>query len=457
MGWSIAWPQRTTVDRTVLRAAVAVTAAGVVVKLIATGKEFVVAGIYGRSDAMDAFLAAFLIPNLLVNLIAESMNQALIPTLIRVRLQEGIKSAQELLSGSMLSLCLLLAAASGAMALLARVFFPLIAWNFPAAKLELSIRLFYALLPVVLLSGIASHCTAVWNSLERFAQPALAPVLVPLCTVIGVLMLRDRFGIWALVIATLAGTAAHALVTGWGMSAHGYAFQFRWHGRTDAMHEVAGQYGPVFLSSVVASGGLLVDQAMAAALPSGSVSALVFAGRFVGAAVTLMAGAISSAVTPYFSRMIAEQDWAGCHHALRRWSFLTALVSVPVAAALMIGSKWLVRATFQHGAFGAQDSAVVAPVLAMYAIQIPFYSVSRVSYRLLVAMRRTDLVLYCGIINLGLDVVLDLSLMRWMGIPGLALATSIWTISTFCFLWFWARRLLSRVETPTKSDNLTRA
>ena len=62
---------------------------GLLVKLAATGKEFVLAGIYGRSDAMDAFLAAFLIPNLLINLIAESMNQALIPTLIRVRIHEG--------------------------------------------------------------------------------------------------------------------------------------------------------------------------------------------------------------------------------------------------------------------------------------------------------------------------------------------------------------------------------
>ena len=86
------------VNQRILRAMVSVTAAGAVVKIVATLKEVVVAGAYGRSDAMDAFLAAFLIPNLLINLIAESMNQALIPTLIRVRLQHGQAKAQELLS-----------------------------------------------------------------------------------------------------------------------------------------------------------------------------------------------------------------------------------------------------------------------------------------------------------------------------------------------------------------------
>jgi putative peptidoglycan lipid II flippase len=61
-------------------------------------------------------------------------------------------------------------------------------------------------------------------------------------------------------------------------------------------------------------------------------------------------------------------------------------------------------------------------------------------------MRRTDLVLYCGALNLVLDVVLNIVLMRRFGVAGIALATSLWTISTFFFLGYWARRLLLRVE-----------
>jgi putative peptidoglycan lipid II flippase len=58
-------------------------------------------------------------------------------------------------------------------------------------------------------------------------------------------------------------------------------------------------------------------------------------------------------------------------------------------------------------------------------------------------MRRTDLIFYCGTINLGLDVVLNLVLMRWFGVAGIALATSLWTVSTFIFLWYWSSRLLA--------------
>jgi len=339
------------INRRIFRAAASVTAAGILVKIVATLKEIAVAGAYGRSDAMDAFLAAALIPGLLINLISESMNQALVPTLIRVREREGHDRAQELLSSSMLWMCVLLAAVSAVMALGARGFFPLIASHFPAAKLDLSVRIFYALLPVVLITGIATNCTAVLNTFDRFALPALAVVINPVIVIAGALLLSGRLGIWAMVYATLAGALLHAAVVAGMMDFHGYRFRLRWHGMTEATREVAHQYGPVLLSGVVASSGLLVDQSMAAMLPAGSVSALVYANRFVAVVLTLLAGAVSTAVTPYFSRMIALGDWAGCRHTLRTWVRLTALVSAPIAVALIAGARPLIRITLQHGAF----------------------------------------------------------------------------------------------------------
>ena len=236
------------------------------------------------------------------------------------------------------------------------------------------------------------------------------------------------------------------------MQTHGYRFEpfnrvvLHWHEMSPAVREVAGQYGPVLLSGQVASRGLRGDKGMAASLPSGSGSTLVYANRFVSVILNLLAGEIATAVTPYFSQMVAKQDWAGCRHTLNTYVRITALVSVPVAAAMVLGSHLLVRLTFQHGAFGPRDTAAVAPVQAMYALQLPFYVVSRVYYRYLVAIRRTGLILWCGAINLVLDVVLNLILMRWFGVAGIALATSVWTVSTFVFLGYWSYKLLPRVE-----------
>src|SRR5580658_6892816 len=208
-------------NRRIFRAAASVTAAGVLVKVVSTFKEIVVAGSYGRSDGMDAFLAAYLIPGLLVNLISESMNQALVPTLIRVREQEGHDRAQELLSSSMLWMCVLLGAVSVVMGLTARGFFPLIASHFPPAKLDLSVRIFYALLPMVLITGIATNCTAVLNTFDRFIWPALVVVVNPITVIAGALLLSGRLGIWAMVYATLAGALIHAALVAGMMDSHG--------------------------------------------------------------------------------------------------------------------------------------------------------------------------------------------------------------------------------------------
>jgi putative peptidoglycan lipid II flippase len=436
--------QSASVNRQILRAVATVSGAGLIVKLAATLKEFAVAAVYGRSDAMDAFLAAYLIPGLLINLVAESMNQALVPTLVRVREHDGQERAQQLLSSCMAALCLLLAVVAILMLLGARAFFPLIASHYAPAKLDLAIHLFDLLVPVILITGIAANCAAVLNTCERFALPALAPVAVPVAVMLCAWLLNGRIGIWALAAGTLAGAIAQAGVVVAMMHTHGYRFDLRWCGATQETREVTRQYWPIFFSSIVASGGLLVDQSMAAMLSAGSVSSLAYAGRFVSVILTLLAGAVSTAIAPYFSQMIANHDWAGCRHTLLVWTGATALVSTPIALGLIACAHGLVRAAFQHGAFGPGDTAVVAPVLVMYAFQIPFIVTSRVSYRFLVAMRRNDLVLWCGIVNLALDVILNLVLMRRFGVAGIALSTSLWAASTFFFLWFWAWKLLPR-------------
>jgi putative peptidoglycan lipid II flippase len=444
--------QALTVNRRIFSAVSAVTLAALVVKLAATMKEFAVAGIFGRGDALEAFLIAALVPGLLVNLVSESMNQALIPTLVRVRTLVGRERAQQLLSNALVCTCVLLLLASMGMALTARFFFPLIGSHFAAAKLNLAIHLFYGLLPVVVLAGIASLFTAVLNTTGTFALPALAPVVTPLTIIVAVPILTHSFGIWAMVYGTVVGALLHAMWTGWMMKASEYRLVLRWYGMCESTREVGRQYGPVFLSGLVASGGLIVDQSMAAMLPAGSVSALAYAGRFVSVALALLGGAFSSAVTPFFSELVARGDWNRCRRTLHTWAWWSAGVATSVASVLIIGSRALVRLALQHGAFGPRDTSVVSSVLIIYALQIPFFVCSRVYYRFLVAMRRTDLVFYCGLLNLGLDVGLNLLLMPRFGVAGIALSTSFWSASTLIFLAYWSLKILpnDRADRPNR-------
>ena len=169
--------------RRLARPAMVVVGGTLAVKLMATVKEAVVAGAFGRSDAMDAFLAAMLIPGLLINLTAESMSQALVPAFIQARVQNGAENARELLAAAFARLVMLLLGASAIAGLTAPWWIRFVGWGFSAAKLDLTLHLFWGLLPFVLFAGLAGTAGAVLNALGRYGVPVFAPAIVPLFTI----------------------------------------------------------------------------------------------------------------------------------------------------------------------------------------------------------------------------------------------------------------------------------
>jgi putative peptidoglycan lipid II flippase len=181
---------------------------------------------------------------------------------------------------------------------------------------------------------------------------------------------------------------------------------------------------------------------MAAMLPSGSVAALSYANKIVALLVAIGATALSTAALPYFSHMVAEQDWAGCRHTLKRYTALTLATTVPLTLALIALSHPLIRLVFQRGAFTAVDTDLVSHVQVFYFIQIPFYMCGMLFVRFLSSIRRNDVLMYGSAISLALDISLNLVLMRRMGIAGIALSTSLVYVVAFVILGALSVRLL---------------
>src|SRR5271157_900401 len=131
--------------RKIFNAAISVAACSAIAGLGSTAKELVVARWFGRGDALDAFLIAFLLPSFLVNLVAGSFNSAMIPTFIQVREKDGKEAAQRLFSGLMVVSLGLLVGVSVVVGILAPDFLPLLGSGFSPAKLILTRRLLYGL------------------------------------------------------------------------------------------------------------------------------------------------------------------------------------------------------------------------------------------------------------------------------------------------------------------------
>ena len=225
---------------------------------------------------------------------------------------------------------------------------------------------------------------------------------------------------------------------------HGIQLELTWKRFDPDVGRVLSQYAPMFAGALLMGGTGVVDQSMAAMLPGGSVAALSYANKIVGAVLAIGGTALNTGAFPYFSKMVAGNDWPGLRHTLKRYSMLVVLATVPLTVLLAVLSKSLVRVLFQRSAFTSADTELVSWVQVCYAAQIPFHIWSLLFVRFLCSIRRNDLLMYLAAVNLTLDIVLNLVLMRIWGVAGIAMSTSIVTATSFVLVAIASVRLLAR-------------
>jgi putative peptidoglycan lipid II flippase len=120
----------------------------------------------------------------------------------------------------------------------------------------------------------------------------------------------------------------------------------------------------------------------------------------------------------------------------------------------MVFSKALVRLFYQRGAFTGADTYLVSWVQICYSFQVPFYVLGALLVRFLSSVRRNDVVLWVAAVNLVLDIVLNLVLMRWWGIAGIAMSSSLVCVVSLMVLGTWTIRFLARQHSTAQEQDL---
>jgi putative peptidoglycan lipid II flippase len=414
------------VNRRILYAMSVIMAATFAVKVAAVIKDMVVAGTFGLADELDAFLIALVIPFFAIGVLAQSFNGSFMPVYIRVREQEGDPAARRLFAHIIVANFLVLLVCTGLLAAVGMPLLNLLASEFSAEKRALAYRLYLMLLPLIVIEGQLSLWGSVLNAGEKFLLVAVSPVVRPLI-IIGVLLFFGLNGVsiealaWATVFGCLAelGAVAYALIR------RGLLPIPRWNLDVEAARDVAKQYLPLAMSAVIMGSSSVIDQAMASWLGSGSVAALNYGNKIPAFVSGIGATALGTAVLPHFSRLVAVGDYVALRHTMSTYTRWVLAISVPVTLGFIAGSEWLVHTLFERGAFGPDDTLVVARIQQMYLIQVPFSVLGILAVRVLVAMSKNHLLTLMSVINLIVNVVGNVIFMRWFGVSGIALSTSV--------------------------------
>jgi len=428
----------------VIRAAGTVAIFAVAGNVAALLRDAVVARRFGLGDELDAYLTALLLPTLAISVISGSLTVALLPVYVGVRERDGRVAAHQLLARSMGWAVLSLVAVALLLALAAPMYLPWLAPGFSATKLVLVRRLLYLLLPSLLFSGVAAVWTAVLNAGERFALAAAAPSTVPLAT-IALVLIFPSLGAYALAAGTTIGYMLAAVLIGLTLRRAGMSPMPELRGMTPAVRSVLLEYWPMVIGSLFMAGTNLVDQAMAASLGSGSVSALGLGGKLTAAASGVATVALGAAIFPPLSRWVALSDWRALRRAFRQYSLLMLAAGLAGAIVLSVGAGPLVALLFGGRAFDAAAVERVTTVQRLIAWQLPFAVTGLISARILSALGRNRILMAVGALNIVTNAVGNLVLMRYLGLAGIALATSLtYLISCTLLLIVTRRELASR-------------
>jgi putative peptidoglycan lipid II flippase len=172
-------------------------------------------------------------------------------------------------------------------------------------------------------------------------------------------------------------------------------------------------------------------------LGAGSVSALNYGTRLVAVILSIGSSSLGTAILPRFSKLAAAGRWQELQAGFRSLAWLSLAVTVPLTLLLALASEPLARLFFQRGAFTIGTSQLVGHVQALSLLQIPFSVLLVLVVRIVSSLKVNRLLFHLAVFSLIANVVFDLALMRWLGVAGIALSTTLVHASGLAFL-TWA-------------------
>ena len=339
-------------------------------------RETIKATAFGAGLQMDAFEAAFRLPNLLRRLFAEgAFSQAFVPILAEYRRKRGVDATRQLVGevGTLLAVWLIGLSIVGSLAAPWLVY--LLAGGFARTpgKVELTADMIRIVFPYILFVSLVSLAGGVLNVFRRFAIPAFTPVLLNL-SIIGAAVFLARWidpPILALAWGVAIGGLAQLALQIRPLVAIGMLPRPSFAWRDEGVRRLLIAMGPAVIGVSAAQISALINTQLAALLGDGRISWITYADRLMEFPSALLGVALGTILLPSLAQHHSDADQEQ-YSALLDWGLrLAILLALPAAVALALLALPLVSTLYQYGKFTVDDVMQTRAALLGYTIGLP--------------------------------------------------------------------------------------
>lgn len=455
----------TTAQRQIARAAGTVMAAFVLSNLVGLLRQVLVARAFGTTPELDAFLAAQRLPDLLFNLVAAgALASAFIPTFTGLLTNGDRPGAWRLASGVLTTISLVLVTASAAAALLAPwLVSTVLARGYSPEQQTLAAHLLRIQLLAPTIFGLSGLIMGILNAHQRFLLPALAPTMLWVGMIFGLVVWVPGQGIDGLAWGYVLGAALHLAVQLPGLARLAGLRYTPGLGLSDPLvRQVARLMGPRLIGVAAVQINLVVTLNLASFMLAGTYSALLYAWQIFTMPQVIIAQAIAIAALPAFSAMVARGDLNAMRASLAETLRGILFLALPATVGLFALRTPIIAMLFERGDFTAESTALVAGALAWFTLGLASHSVVEIVSRAYYALHDTRTPVVIGTAAMALNILLSLllaPLFTRLGLPphgGLALANTLATTLEMAALLLPMRRRLGGLDLPRVLPGLAR-
>jgi putative peptidoglycan lipid II flippase len=390
-------------------------------------REMVLASQLGAGAEVDAYRAAFQIPDILFHFLSGgAFAVAFVPFYLRVRESRGGEAAGRLAATAFGTLAVVSVVATAGLWIFAE---PLVALQFPNFSPEtraLTVRLTRIVLPAQVFFVIGGLVRAVLMANDRFATQALAPLVYNVGIIAGGVLLGGMLGAEGFAWGALAGAVVGPFLLPLAdLRRAGLRLGFRFAPFDADFRAYLWRATPLILGLSLLTVDEWYDKWFGGLLAEGTVAQIGYARMLMLVPVSVVGQAVATAALPALSQLASEGRGRELDRTLLRILQPSLMLALVLAAAVWALALPGVALVFERGAFGAHDTQRVAAVLTVFAFGIPGWVVQQVTGRGFYA--REDMwrpmFLSTGIALLA--VPLYLALGRGFGAEGIAAAGAL--------------------------------
>ncbi len=438
----------TTPSKSITGAAVIISLATLLSRVVGIVRDRILAHYYGAGPVMDAYYAAFKIPDLIYNLlIIGALTAGFIPTFTKLFYQENGKSTAWRLASNVLNI---IGVCISTLAIIGIVLSPwiakIIAPGFPPQNQDLVITFTRILFLSPVFLGISMVMGGILQSLKHFLLYSFAPVFYNIGIIIGATLLVPVLGLPGLAWGVVLGAFLHCFIQTLGAWQAGFNWRPQFN-LTDANTRLIGRLMvPRTLGLAVTQFNSVIITVLASLLPIGSVAVYNYANNLQGVATGLIGIPFALAVFPVLSAAAAEGNQAEFSKNISLTARQILFLIIPASIIVLLLRAQIVRIILGTGSFDWSATITTANALAFFAFSLFAQSLIPLIVRGFYALTDTRTPFALGIISELISIIFALLLMRPYGVAGLALATSVGAIINVTLLTIFLRAKMIPIE-----------